>query len=268
MNFVTNNNQLSCETMPSLLTLEILLLLTFSFLLGGIVKGVIGTGLPTIALALITATLGLKEAMAIILLPSILTNIYQGLLGGDLKTVFSRSWSFLVATFATVWIGAAFITHINIALLSALLGIILLAYSTIGLTASKLPQPGKSEPWLNPLIGSINGFLTGLTGSSVIPGVLYLQSLGLNRDILIQTMGLLFLTSTTTLALALQKNDLLTSELLLLSAIAFVPSYIGMKIGLIVRMRISENMFRQLFFVFMLLLGIYIIVRSWLQGIY
>lgn len=254
--------------MTSLLTFEILLLLTFSFLLGGIVKGVIGTGLPTIALALITATLGLKEGMAIIILPSILTNIYQGLLGGHLKTVFSRSWSFLLATFLTVWVGASFITVVNITALSALLGMILLIYSTIGLTASKLPQPGKSELWLNPFIGSLNGLITGLTGSSVIPGVLYLQSLGLHRDLLIQTMGLLFLTSTTTLALALQKNNLLTTELLTLSAIAFVPSYLGMKMGLIIRVKISEKLFKQLFFIFMLLLGIYIIVRSWLQSIY
>ncbi|WP_163336269.1 sulfite exporter TauE/SafE family protein [Desulfopila sp. IMCC35008] len=241
---------------------DTLFLIIFAFLIGGIVKGIIGTGLPTIALALITATIGLKEGMAIILLPSILTNIRQGFFGGELKIVMKRSWSFYLATFFTVWIGAAFIPHVNISLLSGLLGIILIIYAAIGILAAGIPQPGAAEWWMSPFIGAINGMLTGLTGSSVIPGVLYLQSLGLQRDTLIQTMGLLFFVSTTTLALALQKNHLLTTELLLVSAIAFIPSFLGMQIGISIRKRISENLFRQFFFSFMLLLGFYIICRS------
>jgi uncharacterized membrane protein YfcA len=254
--------------MHSFWTSDTLLFLCFAFLLGGLVKGVIGTGLPTIALALLTATIGLKEGMAIILLPSILTNIEQGLFGSHLKEVLARSWSFLFTTFLTVWIGAAFITRVNISMLSGLLGTILLLYAFIGLSTQKIAQPGKAEIWLSPLIGSINGLLTGLTGSSVIPGVLYLQSLELGRDRLIQTMGLLFLTSTTTLAFALQKNQLLSRDLILLSAIAFIPSYIGMLVGRRIRRNISEQLFKRLFFIFMLLLGCYIIVRSFFLGVY
>jgi uncharacterized membrane protein YfcA len=254
--------------MHAIWTSDALPFLCFAFLLGGLVKGVIGTGLPTIALALLTATIGLKEGMAIILLPSILTNIEQGLLGGHLREVLTRSWSFLLATFLTVWVGAAFITRVNISMLSGLLGTILLLYAFIGLSTKKIACPKASEIWLSPLIGSINGLLTGLTGSSVIPGVLYLQSLNLGRDKLIQTMGLLFLTSTTTLAFALQKNQLLNLELIMLSAIAFIPSYVGMLVGRRIRQKISEHLFRRLFFIFMLLLGCYIIVRSFFQGVY
>ncbi|MFT5697401.1 MAG: putative membrane protein YfcA [Desulforhopalus sp.] len=250
--------------MNSIWTTETFILLIVAFFLGGIVKGVIGTGLPTIALALLTATIGIREGMAIILLPSILTNIQQGLLGGHLKSVLKRSWIFLFSTFVTIWIGAALLARIDISLLSGLLGVILLFYSAFGLRAQQLPQPGHSEKWLSPLVGAINGLLTGMTGSSVIPGVLYLQSLDLGRHRLVQTMGLLFLTSSTTLAFALQKNELLTPELLKLSALAFIPAYIGMFLGVRVRNRISDVLFRQLFFIFMFLLGLYIVIRAFL----
>lgn len=243
-------------------TTETFTLLFFAFFLGGFVKGVIGTGLPTIALALLTATIGIREGMAIILLPSILTNIQQGLLGGHLKSVLKRNWLFLFSTFGTIWIGAALLARVNISLLSGLLGVILLLYSAFGLRAQQLPRPGNSEKWLAPLVGSINGLLTGMTGSSVIPGVLYLQSLGLDRRRLVQTMGLLFLTSSTTLAFALQKNQLLTPELLKLSALAFIPAYIGMFLGVRIHNRISDLLFRQFFFVFMFLLGLYIVLRA------
>lgn len=243
-------------------TTETFVLLFCAFFIGGIVKGIIGTGLPTIALALITATIGIREAMAIILLPSILTNIQQGLLGGHLKIVLKRSWTFLLATFFTIWIGAALLARAEIALLSGLLGVILLLYSAFGLRSKALPRPHNMEKWLSPLVGAINGLLTGMTGSSVIPGVLYLQSLDLGRHKLVQTMGLLFLTSSTTLAFALQKNELLTTELLKLSALAFIPAYIGMFFGVRVRNRISDILFKRFFFIFMFLLGLYIVVRS------
>lgn len=252
--------------MSPLWSTETLSLICFAFLLGGIVKGVIGTGLPTIGLALITATIGIKEAMAIILLPSILTNMQQGLLGGHLRSVIGRSWTFLVATFTAIWFGAALLTTINVSILSTLLGITLLFYAAFGLRAKKLPNPGRSETWLNPVIGSINGLLTGMTGSSVVPGVLYLQSLELDRDQFVQTMGLLFLTSTATLAFALQKNKLLSVELLQLSALAFVPAYVGMIVGIQIRKKISDQLFRRFFFLFMLLLGIYIVIRSILRA--
>lgn len=243
---------------------EIILPLIIAFLLGGFVKGIIGTGLPTIALALLTATIGLREGMAIILLPSILTNIRQGLFGCHLKAILKRSWSFYLATFLAIWLGAYLLKRVDVSWLSGLLGVILLSYSAVGLLGRRLiAKPGKSaELWLNPVVGAINGVLTGLTGSSVIPGVLFLQSLELGRDKLIQTMGLLFLISTTTLAIAMQKNALLSQELLMLSALAFIPSYIGMSIGEGIRKNISEQLFRRLFFIFMLMLGLYIVIRS------
>lgn len=248
--------------MNNLWTVETGILLCCAFFIGGIVKGIIGTGLPTIALALITATIGIREGMAIILLPSILTNIQQGLFGGHLKTVLKRSWTFLFATFCTIWIGAALLARVDIALLSGLLGVILLFYSAFGLRRTTLPRPHSMEKWLSPTVGAINGLLTGLTGSSVIPGVLYLQSLDLGRHILVQTMGLLFLTSSTTLAFALQKNELLTAELLNISALAFIPAYIGMFLGVRIRNRISDDLFRRFFFIFMFILGFYIVIRS------
>ncbi|MBM9514468.1 sulfite exporter TauE/SafE family protein [Desulfogranum marinum] len=248
--------------MTSIASVETLLLLFVSFLVGGLVKGIIGTGLPTIALALLTATIGIKEGMAIILLPSILTNIQQGVFGGYFKAIVFRSWSFFLATFCTIWLGAFLLQRVDVSWLSALLGCILFLYALFGLSSKELKPPGQAEQWLNPLIGAINGLLTGMTGSAIVPGVLYLQSLAMEREKLIQTMGLVFLVSTITLAFALQKNKLLTGELLLLSAISFLPAYLGMLIGNRLRRNISEQLFRKLFFSFMLLLGCYIVARS------
>ena len=67
-----------------MLTLELIIYVGFVYILAGFVKGVVGLGLPTISLALLAAVLGLKEAMVILLIPSLITNLVQALTGGRL----------------------------------------------------------------------------------------------------------------------------------------------------------------------------------------
>lgn len=255
------------RTVSSFWTPDTLLLLTGSFLAGGLVKGVIGTGLPTVALALLTITIGLKEGMAIIVLPSLLTNIEQGLFGGNVRSVLFRYWSFFLSTGLLIWVGASLITRVNTHMLSAILGFTLILYSCFGLTTRQFQLPPEMESWLNPVIGSINGLLTGMTGSSVVPGVLYLQGLQMSRELFIQTMGLLFLISSASLGFALQKNQLFTTDLAILSFLAFIPAYAGMRCGRWIRHRITEETFRRFFFIFMLFLGAAIITRALLHDV-
>ena len=61
------------------------LLVSAIFALGGLVKGVAGFGLPTVGLGLLALSRPLPEAMALMLLPTIATNIWQALAGGALR---------------------------------------------------------------------------------------------------------------------------------------------------------------------------------------
>src|SRR4029079_17154940 len=123
-------------------------------------------------------------------------------------------------------------------------------------------SPGRLEPWLSPVVGAVSGILNGMTGSFVVPGVMYLQSLKFPRDGFIQSMGVLFTTSTIALAFALHDRHLLTGELAILSAGAVIPALAGMVTGQVVRKYLSEQMFRTVFFAVLLVLGAYIVVRA------
>jgi uncharacterized membrane protein YfcA len=101
-----------------------------------------------------------------------------------------------------------------------------------------------------------------MTGSFVVPGVMFLQAIGLPRDLLIQAMGMLFSLSTLALALALGGNGLLTAELGALSSAAVLPALAGMIVGQRIRQILSEQMFRRVFFISLLMLGTYIVTRA------
>ncbi len=239
-----------------------LVLIALTFLLAGGVKGVIGLGLPTVSLALLTATIGLQSAMALLLAPSFIANVWQAVAGGNGRAIATRIWPFLLTATVTVWLGAMALTRVDVALLSALLGALLIAYALFGLARPSLRIPRRWEKWAGPIAGTINGILTGMTGSFVVPGVPYLQATGLPRDMLIQAMGMLFTASTLALALALGGQRLLTFELGMISAAAVAPALVGMAVGQRLRKRMPENTFRRAFFTALLLLGVYIVIRS------
>lgn len=233
-----------------------------TFLIAGSVKGIIGLGLPTVSLGLLTATLDLTSAMALLLVPSFVTNLWQAVVGGNFEAILSRIWGFLLMVSVTVWIGAIVLTRVDLSLLSALLGALLITYSVLSLVGFRLTISTRQEIWAGPLSGIVNGILTGMTGTFVIPGVMYLQSIGLPRDQLIQAMGMLFTVSTLALGLALQGNNLLTPDLQAMSATALVPAIVGMVVGQKIRRKLSETVFRNIFFLALFGLGTYIIFNA------
>lgn len=240
----------------------IIILIALTFLLAGTVKGVIGLGLPTVSLGLLTAALDLPTAMALLIIPSLATNVVQASVGGNASTIIKRIWPFLLMATATVWIGATALTSVNLNILSCLLGLLLLSYATMNLAGIKFVIPVRRERLVGPVFGAANGILTGMTGSFVVPGVMFLQAIGMPRDMLIQAMGMLFTVSTLALALALQANNLMTGTLSSASALALVPALIGVFAGQAIRSRLSEALFRQIFFVSILILGLYITLKA------
>lgn len=233
-----------------------------TFLIAGLAKGIIGLGLPTISLALLTIETNLPTSMALLLVPSLVTNIWQASVGGKFWEILIRLWPlFLTATF-TVWFGVMALSSVDFTLLSALLGALLMTYAVINLSGFRFNLKTRHEWWVGSLVGSVNGILTGMTGSFVVPGVFYLQSIGFKRDMLIQSMGILFTVSTLALIFSLHGNEFLTSELGVWSSVSVVPAIFGMVIGQRIRQGLSEKAFRKLFFFFIFTIGAYIVVTA------
>ncbi|EWH02136.1 sulfite exporter TauE/SafE family protein [Halomonas sp. BC04] len=143
--------------MSLLLDPLLLVLVALTFLVAGTVKGVIGMGMPTVSLALLTATVGLPSAMALLLAPTIITNIWQALVGGHLGQILRRLWLFLLASTVTVWLGVSVLARVDVRWLSALLGVLIIYYALSGLFrlgGGAIMRHGRHA-------GAVNGALTG-----------------------------------------------------------------------------------------------------------
>jgi hypothetical protein len=236
----------------------LLLLAVAVFLCAGTVKGLVGVGMPTIGLAALTLASDLHTAMALVVFPALASNVRQALRGGHGRAILARLWPYLVSAVLLIPVGAMTLTRVDPSLLSGVLGVLLVIYAGTALAGWRPVLARAQERRYAPVVGAVNGALTGMTGAFLFPSVIYLQAIQLPRDQLIQAMGILFLAATVTLGLSLGANRLLSLELAGLSLLAVLPAFAGMRLGERLRGHLSEDRFRQVLLVALLLVGFYI----------
>jgi uncharacterized membrane protein YfcA len=238
------------------------LIVAFTFLLAGMVKGIIGVGLPTVAMGLLGLVMPPVEAAALLVVPSLVTNIWQLVAGPSFVALLRRFATLMAGVCVGTAAGIGFLTGGQATFATVALGAVLAAYGAIGLIAARLTVSPRSERWLSPLIGLITGFLSGATGVFVMPAVPYFNSLGLEKEELIQALGLSFTVSTVALALGLMASGQFQASVAGNSVLALLPVLGGMFLGQGVRNRLQPEAFRRWFFVGLLILGTYMVVRA------
>src|SRR5262245_16991147 len=167
----------------------VLALAGFAFVLAGFVKGVLGQGLPTVAVGLLSLIMSPGEATALLVFPALITNFCQGLAGTSLVPLLRRLWPTLLAsalgTFVATALGLGLLTPEAAALARKALGIALIAYGLLGVSRVEIQVPPRAELWLGPLFGAANGAVATMTGVFMFPVIPYIQALGFNRDDLV-----------------------------------------------------------------------------------
>lgn len=233
------------------------------FTLGGMVKGIAGFGLPTVSLGLLALTRPLPEAMALVLLPTLATNVWQALGSGALRPVLRRLGGFLAAAFLGTLAAAGQLSRADAALLAGLLGLLMAASAAVALLAPRWPQPAPAtERWLGPLMGGASGAIAGLTGSFMMPAAPFLAALRLSPDAFVQAFALGAVVATLTLALAMAGQGLIPPGLGLASVAVLAPAFLGMALGRRVRGRLSDRGFRTVVQSCLLVLGLYLALRN------
>ena len=231
-------------------------------MLAGFVKGVIGMGMPTISIALLSTGMGLPAALQIIVIPTVVTNIWQGLIGDGFTRLVRRFGALLLGTVLGVWAGYALLFRSHPKAMTAVLGVVIVAYSLTALFNLPIIPPVKRERLASPVIGIATGLLAGATGNLSMPAIAYLNQLRLPRNELVQMLGILFSLGTAVLGVSLAGYGDYEGELLLLSAFAVIPAVTGMLLGQRTRGKLSETTFRRALLVGLFAVGLHLLWKG------
>ena len=239
-----------------------LLFITLVFLLAGYIKGVIGMGLPTIAMATLGLLIEPVQAAALLVIPSLVTNVWQFLAGSSKIATIRRLGLMLVFVCIGTWLGIGFLTASKSLWPNIWLGSVLALYALVALFHPKFSMPAHLEKRLSPVIGLLTGILTGATGVFVIPAVPFISSMNLSKDELIQSLGLSFTVSTIALAIGLGMNASYAKSDFMISIFSVLPAMMGMFIGQKTRDSIEPLLFRKCFFGALFVLGNFMAIRA------
>jgi hypothetical protein len=228
------------------------------FLLAGFVKGVVGLGLPTVSMGLLAVTMPPGQALAIVIVPAVITNIWQTFVGCYLRDIFRRLWPLLVGTALGIWLNRGSLTGDYAHYVPIALGILLVIYAVLGLSKVAFKVARGSEKWIGGIVGLVTGVISAATGVQVVPSMPFLQAIGMEKDELVQALGVYFTVATLALTINLTTSGLLRASTALPGAIAMACSFAGMFTGQAVRSRMPADAFRRWFLIAMIFLGIYL----------
>jgi uncharacterized membrane protein YfcA len=136
--------------------------------------------------------------------------------------------------------------------------VLLVIYAIVGLSKFSFSVARSNEKWIGGIVGLITGMVSAATGVQVIPSVPFMQAIGLEKDELVQALGVFFTIATLALAFNLTSAGLLDASTALPGAVAMACAFTGMFIGQAVRSRMRPEAFRRWFLIAMILLGLYL----------
>ena len=240
----------------------VIITIGIAFFVGGVVKGVVGMGLPLTAISLMTIVIELELAIPLLVIPIIATNLLQAIQGGNFLSLIKKFWGMLLAAVIGIFIGAYALYRLDPKYLLIGLGIIVCIYSINNLFTIRLSISEKSIPFVAPFVGLLSGFLAGTTGAVGIPVAIYYQMLKMKKNIFVQAVGIQFLFTGIILTFALFREGGLQEDILIASFLALIPTAIGMWFGWIIRNKVSEDKFRNWLYIILLLIGLNLIRKG------
>jgi hypothetical protein len=211
-----------------------------------------------VSIGLLAVAMPPSRAIAIVIVPAIVTNIWQTFVGAYLRDIVRRLWPLMAGTVIGVRLNAGMLTGPYAHYGAIVLGGLLVIYGIIGLSQFSFKIARKHEKWVGGIVGVLTGLVSAATGVQVIPSMPFMQAIGMEKDELVQALGVFFTVATLALAFNLTRAGLLSAATALPGAVAMAASFAGMFLGQAVRTRLDPESFRRWFLIAMILLGLYL----------
>ena len=226
-----------------------------AYLFAATTKGLTGLGFSTTCLPILVFSLGLKDALPLVIIPSICSNLIVQRQVGHFKESILRFWPMLIATVPGLGLGLWVLAWIDGVLAGGIFGVVLLLWCGFSFAKPELRLPARFERPLAPISGFLTGMVNGATGSQVMPIVPFMMSLHLGRDLFIQGINCSFTMSSLVMAFGLGHLGLFSWVDIFISTLGISMVFLGLRLGSAIRHRLSEKVFRQAILTMLSLMG-------------
>ena len=233
-----------------------------TYLVGAAVKGITGLGFSTTCLPFLVFTVGLKEALPLVVIPSVTSNFIVMYNAGRFRETLVRFRTMLAMTAIGVVLGLMALASVSSAQAGGALGIILLLWCLFSLFNPRFSIPEQWEKPIQPVSGLITGLINGATGSQVFPMVPFLMMLHLERNLFVQAVNCSFTLSSLLMMVGLSHLGLVTFDAIVLSAAGTLIIVFGLRAGERIRAHLSPEKFRIAVLLVLMAMGVSLLATA------
>ena len=241
---------------------SVVIIAVVALIVGGFVKGAIGVGLPVVAIAVMSGFLPVPKVLALVVVPIVLTNLWQAIQSGSPGEPLKRFWPMILCLLLFIWLSARLVVGLDPNVLYGLIGSVLILFVVTDRFKGGWDVSPAAERWLAPMVGSVGGVLGGVSTIWGPPMMMYFVTLRLPKEMYIRTVGLVWFVASIPLVFAYVRHGILTVESTTISAMACIPAFVGLIAGQKIRHRINQRTFRTILLAFLFLSGLNLLRRA------
>lgn len=229
---------------------------------GGTVKGVLGIGLPLVAVPVLASAMDPKVAVAMMTVPVLSSNVWLVARGSRLRATVQRFWPLILTLAGFTLLSAQLFVEIDAATASFLLGLAVLGFCAMQLFPIKAAVSRRAERWLGPGIGAVSGLMGGISNFFGPPVIAYLIALRLDKDTFVAAVTLFFIVGGVPLYGSLAWHGVLNDNVLVASSIAAIVALAGVAFGVKLRRFVRQETFERFLIGGLFLIGLNLIWRG------
>ena len=238
-----------------------LFLIIVAILIGGIIKGTLGVGLPMIAVPLIAFVLPPTTAMILLCFPILCANLLQMKIHKGVGSY--RFFPMLVMLILGLIISGRLILEIDLNTISIIIAVSIITAAVVNLFGLKLKKIDSShEKSFTMTLGFFSGILGGFSMLFGPPILAYLISMDLEKEFFIRTISTIYFIGGVTFYGSLLYHGLGAIDDLYLSAFLVLPTIVGQFIGTKIRSKLSNEIFKKLILVILIVVGISLLLKN------
>ena len=238
-----------------------LIIILAAFIMGGVIKGTLGVGLPLFAVPLLSLVLPAPTAIALMAVPVLFSNLWQAIDSGKAVTHALRFKPLLITLFISTSLTVPLALSLSVRALNILLASAVLIAVFLMAWQPRLEFSPRQEKRVGGVIGLLAGIMSGVSSMAGPLIITFLMALRLPREVFIGSISVIYLFSMVPLYAALAYHGRLGPVEAGLSLFGLVPMFLGMRLGKAMRHHLSETAFRRILFWFLGFLAILLLFK-------
>jgi uncharacterized membrane protein YfcA len=234
-------------------------------LFAGFVKGAAGFALPMIMISGLATILPANIAIAALIVPTVISNVWQSLRGGGFRAAGEMASQFklyIAVLLVAIVVTAQLVAGMDQNLILLIIGGPIVALSLLLLSGRSFDVPQNKRSLADVVVGIVAGFLGGLAGTWGPLTVIYLTALGTPKKEQVRVCGVIFGVGAIVLGLSHWRSGLLNAQTLPLSLFMIVPVLIGQTLGNKVQDRLDQKKFKKLTLLILIVAGLNLVRRG------